>query len=104
MFFDHSLSTRKSRISQNHLDIGVLLIVESTHRVFFTVRLNKHKLFSKILNVQTYNVNREVNDAFYRYKMPAIVAKVEGQGNGIKTVIVNMVDIARALNREAICE
>lgn len=34
--------------------------------------------------------------------MPAIIAKVEGQGNGIKTVIVNMVDIARALNREAI--
>ena len=30
--------------------------------------------------------------------------KVEGKGNGIKTVIVNMVDIARALNREAICE
>jgi len=49
-----------------------------------------------------YNVNREVNDAFYRYKMPGIVAKVEGQGNGIKTVIVNMVDIARALNREAV--
>lgn len=51
---------------------------------------------------KSYNVNREVNDAFYRYKMPAIVAKVEGKGNGIKTVIVNMVDIARALNREAI--
>ena len=30
--------------------------------------------------------------------------KVEGKGNGIKTVIVNMVDIARALNREAICK
>jgi translation initiation factor 5 len=36
--------------------------------------------------------------------MPGIVAKVEGQGNGIKTVIVNMVDIARALNREAVCK
>ena len=36
--------------------------------------------------------------------MPAIIAKVEGQGNGIKTVIVNMCDIARALNREAICK
>lgn len=36
--------------------------------------------------------------------MPGIVAKVEGQGNGIKTVIVNMVDIARALNREPVCK
>jgi len=54
------------------------------------------------MSKKQYNVNREVNDAFYRYKMPAIIAKVEGQGNGIKTVIVNMVDIARALNREAI--
>ena len=53
---------------------------------------------------QSYNVNREVNDAFYRYKMPAIMAKVEGKGNGIKTVIVNMIDIARSLNREPICK
>lgn len=45
------------------------------------------------------NVNRSVQDAFYRYKMPRLVAKVEGKGNGIKTVIVNMVDIARALIR-----
>lgn len=31
--------------------------------------------------------------------MPRILAKVEGKGNGIKTVIVNMVDIAKALCR-----
>jgi len=54
------------------------------------------------MSKKQYNVNREVNDTFYRYKMPAIIAKVEGQGNGIKTVIDNMVAIARALNREAI--
>ncbi|KAM0683465.1 eukaryotic translation initiation factor 5 [Mitosporidium daphniae] len=33
--------------------------------------------------------------------MPAVQSKIEGKGNGIKTVIPNMMDIARALNRPA---
>lgn len=45
----------------------------------------------------SYNVNRSVTDAFYRYKMPKLLAKVEGKGNGIKTVIVNMIDVAKAI-------
>lgn len=51
----------------------------------------------------TYNVNRNVTDAFYRYKMPRLLAKVEGKGNGIKTVIVNMTDIAKSLGRPPTC-
>ncbi|KAJ1981114.1 eukaryotic translation initiation factor 5 [Dimargaris cristalligena] len=45
------------------------------------------------------NIRRDVKDSFYRYKMPKLQAKIEGKGNGIKTVIPNMSDIARALSR-----
>ena len=50
------------------------------------------------------NVNTSVTDVFYRYKMPRLLAKVEGKGNGIKTVVVNMSDVAKALCRPPACE
>ncbi|GBG62093.1 hypothetical protein CBR_g28569 [Chara braunii] len=39
------------------------------------------------------------DDAFYRYKMPRLITKIEGRGNGIKTNLVNMVEVAKALAR-----
>lgn len=44
------------------------------------------------------NVNHSVSDQFY-HKMPCMIAKVEGKENGIKTVIVNMIDTAKAINQ-----
>lgn len=64
------------------------------------------------------NVRRDVDDKFYRYRcvhlwlhllqgspyiqsrrMPILLTKIEGKGNGIKTVVPNMSDVARALSR-----
>jgi len=46
------------------------------------------------------NVNPEVEDCYYRYKMPKLMTKIEGKGNGIKTVITNITDIAKAIYRK----
>ena len=64
------------------------------------------------------NIRRDVDDKFYRYRyvcilfplshcsafaqyrsMPVLLTKIEGKGNGIKTVVPNMSDVARALSR-----
>ncbi|KAJ2550277.1 eukaryotic translation initiation factor 5 [Coemansia sp. RSA 1933] len=45
------------------------------------------------------NIVRDNKDPFYRYQMPKMQGKIEGKGNGIKTVLPNIVDVARALSR-----
>ncbi|KAK3066976.1 hypothetical protein LTS18_001375, partial [Coniosporium uncinatum] len=47
----------------------------------------------------TVNIPRDVADPFYRYKMERIQSKIEGKGNGIKTVIVNLSGVAASLAR-----
>lgn len=49
----------------------------------------------------TLNICGDGGDQFARYKMPKLDTKVEGRGNGVKTVLVNMVEVARALHRPA---
>ncbi|KAG5945467.1 hypothetical protein E4U59_005720 [Claviceps monticola] len=47
------------------------------------------------------NVRRDVSDAFYRYKMERLQTKIEGKGNGIKTVIPNVSSVGASLARPA---
>ncbi|KAJ5084108.1 hypothetical protein NUU61_008687 [Penicillium alfredii] len=47
----------------------------------------------------TVNIRRDVTDPFYRYKMERLQSKIEGKGNGIKTVIVNLNSVAGSLSR-----
>ncbi|RJE18118.1 hypothetical protein PHISCL_09544 [Aspergillus sclerotialis] len=47
----------------------------------------------------TVNIRRDVTDPFYRYKMERLQSKIEGKGNGIKTVIVNLNSVAQSLSR-----
>lgn len=48
------------------------------------------------------NIGGQTDDDSYRYKMPSLVAKKEGKGNGTKTVFVNISDISKSLNIDPI--
>jgi len=43
------------------------------------------------------NIPSYIEDPSYRYKMPKLTTRIEGRGNGIKTNMVNVCDIARSL-------
>lgn len=52
-----------------------------------------------VFNMAFVNIPRDRDDPNYRYKMPRLSSKIEGRGNGIKTNISNMGEIAKALKR-----
>eukprot|EP00918_Siedleckia_nematoides_P045036 GHVU01098550.1.p2 GENE.GHVU01098550.1~~GHVU01098550.1.p2 ORF type:complete len:209 (+),score=35.15 GHVU01098550.1:372-998(+) len=47
----------------------------------------------------TLNIPSTVEDPNYRYKMPKLAAQKAGRGNGVKTIVLNMGDIAKSLMR-----
>jgi hypothetical protein len=48
-------------------------------------------------------LSQDVTDPFYRYKMERLQAKIEGKGNGIKTVVVNLNGVSQSLSRPPAC-
>lgn len=51
-----------------------------------------------LINVPSY-----IKDPLYRYKMQPIKLKIEGRGNGIKTNILNMLEISDKLEVRPDC-
>ena len=50
----------------------------------------------KLIPIPSY-----IKDPLYRYKMPPLQLKIEGKGNGIKTNIINLKDVAFCLECQA---
>lgn len=50
------------------------------------------------------NIPKSKQDQHYRYKRQTVELKIEGKGNGIKTVIPNMKEVSDSLNVPMECK
>merc|ERR1711916_383983 len=48
---------------------------------------------------QMVNIPSTNTDPSYRYEMPRLISKREGRGNGVKTSILNVKEVATAIHR-----
>lgn len=51
--------------------------------------------------MSTLNINGDSNDPFYRYKMPLLISRQAGRGNGCYTILENLPEVTKALNTPA---
>lgn len=66
------------------------------------------RLYSYIIRIQfmdskEINIPSTIQDVNYRYRMPKMIIKSESRGNGVKTNITNLVDVAKALDVPVDC-
>ena len=64
-----------------------------------TINIRRVGLETAFYDILALTICQDVSDPFYRYKMEKLQSKVEGKGNGIKTVIVNLSSVAHSLSR-----
>jgi len=48
-------------------------------------------------NVKEYNIPRSIQQSNYRYTMPRIILKTQGQGGNIKTKFENIIEVSKKL-------
>lgn len=64
----------------------------------------KYNIFLRNMAQGKVNIPSTITDVNYRYKMPKMILKIEGNGNGIKTNITNLGDVANALDVDPECK
>ncbi|KAK4157148.1 eukaryotic translation initiation factor 5 [Chaetomidium leptoderma] len=73
--------------------------VKVTFTLIQQTALKRSTTVNTAIMASLVNVRRDESDPFYRYKMERIQTKIEGKGNGIKTVIINLTSVAQSLAR-----
>ena len=56
-----------------------------------------------MIDKELININRKIEDANYRYKMPKLTSVMQGSGGGVKTRLTNLIEVARALKVKTDC-
>ncbi len=51
--------------------------------------------------MSTLNINGNNDDPYYRYKMPLLISRQAGRGNGCFTILENLPEVTKALNHPA---